>query len=80
MMAQFIVKARLSLDANIIEMTISIIARRIRLDTSKGESILDQHRSTSHFDSRSSGEESHHKGVHGNIVKTVEFDFHDSAV
>ncbi|KAE9376040.1 hypothetical protein N431DRAFT_464098 [Stipitochalara longipes BDJ] len=42
------------------------------------EQIID--RSNSRFDGRSSGEESQHKGAAGNIVKTVEFEFHDSAV
>ncbi|KAN0112396.1 hypothetical protein V8E51_005347 [Hyaloscypha variabilis] len=42
------------------------------------EQIID--RSVSRFEGRSSGEESQHKGAGGNIVKTVEFEFHDSAV
>jgi hypothetical protein len=42
------------------------------------EEIID--RSVSRFDGRSSCEESQHKDTGGNIVKTVEFQFHDSAV
>jgi hypothetical protein len=42
------------------------------------EQIID--RSVSRFDGRSSGEQSQHKDAGGSIVKTVEFEFRDSAV
>ncbi len=41
------------------------------------EQIIDG--SVSRFDGRSSFEEPQHKGTEGTIVKTVEFQFHDSA-
>jgi hypothetical protein len=46
--------------------------------SSSQEQIID--RSISRFEGRSSSEEPQHKGAGVNIVKTVEFEFHDSAV